>query len=115
MPDDSFSALGQGRRRVEIVRFTQARPYMIAKARPLAEINPNTRKTNATMQAVLNLFKRAIELNDNIPEEVLLYALNANNPGWLADLITSTLTLPTGRTPAPAGNAQRRRAARSRR
>ncbi len=95
MPDDSFSALGQGRRRVEIVRFTQARPYLIAKARPLADINPNTRKTSATMQAVLNLFKRAIELNDNIPEEVLLYALNANNPGWLADLITSTLTLPT--------------------
>ncbi len=94
MPDDSFSALGQGRRRVEIVRFTQSRPYLIAKVRPLAEINSNTRKTNATMQAVLNLFKRAIELNDNIPEEVLLYALNANNPGWLADLITSTLTLP---------------------
>ncbi len=95
MPDDSFSALGQGRRRIEIVRFTQTRPYLIAKARPLAEINPNTRKTSATMQAVLNLFKRAIELNDNIPEEVLLYALNANNPGWLADLITSTLTLPS--------------------
>lgn len=95
MPDDSFSALGQGRRRVEIVKITQARPYLIAKARPLDEINPNTRKTNATMQAVLNLFKRAIELNDNIPEEVLLYALNANNPGWLADLIASTLTLPS--------------------
>ncbi|MCC6805239.1 MAG: endopeptidase La [Anaerolineae bacterium] len=94
LPDNSFSALGQGRRRVEIVRFTQTRPYLIAKARPLAEINPNTRRTNAMMQAVLNLFKRAIELNDNIPEEVLLYALNANNPGWLADLIGSTLTLP---------------------
>ncbi len=94
MPDDSFSALGQGRRRVEIVSFTQTRPYLIAKARVLAEKNPNTRKTNATMQAVLNLFRRAIELNDNIPEEVLLYALNANSPGWLADLISSTLTLP---------------------
>ncbi|MFN8564492.1 MAG: endopeptidase La, partial [Anaerolineae bacterium] len=93
LPDNSYSALGQGRRRVEIVRFTQSRPYLIAKARPLAEINPNTRRTNAMMQAVLNLFKRAIELNDNIPEEVLLYALNANNPGWLADLITSTLIL----------------------
>jgi ATP-dependent Lon protease len=94
MPDDSFSALGQGRRRVEIVEFTQTKPYLIAKARPLEEINPNTRKTQATMQAVLNLFRRAIELNDNIPEEVLLYALNANSPGWLADLISSTLTLP---------------------
>lgn len=94
MPDDSFSVLGQGRRRVEIVKFTQTRPYMIAKARPLAESNPSTRKTNATMQVVLDLFRRAIELNDNIPEEVLLYALNANSPGWLADLISSTLTLP---------------------
>ncbi len=95
LPDDSYSALAQGRRRVEIVEFTKARPYLVAKARILDEVNPNTRKASATMQAVLNLFKRAIELNDNIPEEVLLYALNANNPGWLADLIASTLTLPT--------------------
>ena len=94
MPDDSYSALAQGRRRVEIVEFTKTRPYLVAKARILDEINPNTRKASATMQAVLNLFKRAIELNDNIPEEVLLYALNANNPGWLSDLIASTLTLP---------------------
>ena len=94
LPDESQSALGQGRRRVEIVEFTQTEPYYVAKARPLTETNPTTKKATATMQAALNLFRESVDLNDNLPEEVLLYALNATTPGWLADLIASTLTLP---------------------
>jgi len=94
LPDDSQSALGQGRRRVEITEFTQTEPYYIAKARVLTETNPTTKKASATMQAALNLFRQSVELNDNLPEEVLLYALNATSPGWLSDLIASTLTLP---------------------
>jgi ATP-dependent Lon protease len=94
LPDNSQSALGQGRRRVEIVSVERTGSYNSARARILRETTPKSRKVNATMQVVLNLFKRAIELNDNIPDEVLFYALNAEQPGWLADLITSTLTLP---------------------
>jgi ATP-dependent Lon protease len=94
LPDDTQSALGQGRRRVEVTEFLQTEPYYIARARLLEETNPTTKKASATMQAALNLFRQAVELNDNLPEEVLLYALNATSPGWLADLIASTLTLP---------------------
>lgn len=94
LPDDTQSALGQGRRRVEVIEFVQTEPYYLARARVLDETNPSTKKATATMQAALNLFRQAVELNDNLPEEVLLYALNAASPGWLADLIASTLTLP---------------------
>jgi ATP-dependent Lon protease len=94
LPDNSQSALGQGRRRIEIAEIQRANDHFTARARVLAETTPKTRKVNATLQVVLNLFKRAIELNDNIPDEVLFYALNADQPGWLADLVTSTLTLP---------------------
>ena len=94
LPDGSQSALGQGRRRVEIAEIERTGSYFTARARVLEEVTPKSRKLKATMQVVLNLFKNAIELNDNIPDEVLFYALNADQPGWLADLITSTLTLP---------------------
>ncbi|MFN8527274.1 MAG: endopeptidase La [Anaerolineae bacterium] len=99
LPDDMQSVLAQGRRRVEIVEILQTEPYWIARARPLEEINDEldeegSPEVEAMMQAVLTIFQRIVELNDNIPEEVLLYALNAETPGWLADLIASTLSLP---------------------
>src|SRR5690606_4017450 len=94
LPDNTQSALGQGRRRVEIAEIRRVNDHYVARAKVLQEITPKSRKVNAALQVVLNLFKRAIELNDNIPGEVLFYALNADQPGWLADLVTSTLTLP---------------------
>ena len=94
LPDNTQSALGQGRRRVEIAEIHHTNNHYTARARVLPEATTKSRKVNATLQVVLNLFKRAIELNDNIPDEVLFYALNADQPGWLADLVTSTLTVP---------------------
>jgi ATP-dependent Lon protease len=93
LPDGTRAVLGQGRRRVSIVETTRKKSYTVAKARPLDDIVHSTRKASATMQAVLNLFRRVVEMNDNLPDEVLMFALNAESPGGLADLIFSTLTL----------------------
>ena len=93
MPDDTNSVLAQGRRRVEIVEFTQVDPYLIARARIIEEENEPTPAKQAMMKAVINLFKRTIDLNASIPEELLIYAMNADDPGLLADLVTSTLSL----------------------
>jgi ATP-dependent Lon protease len=93
MPNDDDSVLAQGRRRVEIVEIIKTEPYLVAKARPVEEDNERTPEVTAMMQAVVNLFKRAVELNTNIPEEVIEYALDVDEPAWLADLITSTLSL----------------------
>ena len=93
LPDGTRAVLGQGRRRVEIAETTRKKSYTVARARPLDDIVHSTRKASATMQAVLNLFRRVVEMNDNLPDEVLMFALNAESPGGLADLIFSTLTL----------------------
>lgn len=96
MPDDTNSMLAQGRRRVEVVEFIQTDPYMIVSARPIddedAEVTP---EQQAMMKAVVNLFKRALDLNANVPEDMLVYAMNADAPGWLSDLVSSTLSLTT--------------------
>lgn len=94
MPNDDDSVLAQGRRRVQILEITQTEPYFVAKARPIEEVGERTQEITAMMQAVINLFKRVVELNTNIPEEVIEYAMSVDDPPWLSDLITSTLMLP---------------------
>lgn len=96
MPDDTNSMLAQGRRRVQVVEFTQTEPYLIAKARLLQETHndDDAPQEQAMMKVIVNLFKRAVDLNPGIPEDALIYAMNAENASWLTDLVTSTLSLP---------------------
>lgn len=94
MPDGSSSALVQGRRRVEIVEFTQLEPFMIARARRIYEKMEVDRQTDATMRTALELFQRCVQLDRSLPEEAYLYALNLEEPGWLADMIVTSIAPP---------------------
>ena len=94
LPDDTISVLAQGRRRVQLVEFTQFEPYVRVRARVIAEPEDWQDITEALMRAVLTLFEKVISLNRNIPEDAYTYALNIDEPGWVADFITSTLFLP---------------------
>lgn len=91
MPDDSSSALVQGRRRVQVVEFIQSEPYTIVRARPVHEPKNVDRKTEATMRTALEMFHKCVQLDRSLPEEAYLYALNISEPGWLADMITTTI------------------------
>ncbi len=93
MPDGSSSALVQGRRRVEIVEFTRTRPFMKVRARVIFEPTTADRQTQALMRSVLDLFDRCVELDRAIPEEAHLFAMNIAEPGWLADMIATSLSL----------------------
>jgi ATP-dependent Lon protease len=93
MPDGSSSALVQGRRRVEIVDFIRIRPYLRVRARPIFEAQTADRQTQALMRSVLDLFDRCVQLDRSIPEEAHLFALNISEPGWLADMIATSLSL----------------------
>ena len=93
MPNGETNVLAQGRRRVEIVEFTQTEPYFRVKARPISEEVSENREVTALMRATLSLFQKCVELSPELPEEAYIYALNIDEPGWLADLTASTLNL----------------------
>ncbi|HNK64291.1 MAG TPA: endopeptidase La [Anaerolineales bacterium] len=93
MPDGSRSALVQGRRRVEIVEFVRVKPYIKVRARIIHESSTADRQTQALMRSALNLFERCIQLDRSIPEESHVFALNIAEPGWLADMIATSLAL----------------------
>src|SRR5581483_10024790 len=81
------------RRRVEIVDFVRTRPYMKAHARVIVEPTTADRQTQALMRSALDLFDRCVQLDRAIPEEEHLLAMNIAEPGWLADMIATSLSL----------------------
>ncbi len=101
MPDDSSSALVQGRRRVQIVEFVQVEPFLVARARPIDDVvetglstAEDDRNTDATMRTALEMFHKCVQLDRSLPEEAYLYAMNIDEPGWLADMITTAIAFP---------------------
>jgi ATP-dependent Lon protease len=96
LPDSTISILTQGRRRVEIVDFDFSDSFLRASARPIHEMVTHSKEAVALMRAVLTLFEQVVRLNRSIPEEAYVYAVNIEEPGWLADLVASALTLTIG-------------------
>jgi len=91
--DGNYSALVQGRRRVEILRIIEKEPYMIVEARLKLDQFQMTRQLTALMRTARSQFENCVELNSSLPEEAHLFSMNINDPGWLADMIATSLSL----------------------
>ncbi len=94
MPDGNSSALVQGRRRVEIVEVLEMDPYYLVKARPIEDSLETDRNMDAIMRSVKDLFDRCVQYNRSLPDEAYLYSMNINEPGWLADMVATAISLP---------------------
>jgi ATP-dependent Lon protease len=93
MPDGTISMLSQGLRRVQIVEYVHLEPYIRVRALPIYETTEKTPLTEALMRAVLALFEKVVQLNRALPEDAYVFAMNIDEPGWLADLIAQALDL----------------------
>jgi ATP-dependent Lon protease len=94
LPDGNNSALVQGRRRVEVIDFPQKEPFIIVRCRPIDEPNDVDHEVDALMRASRDLFQRCVQLDRSLPDEAHLYSINISEPGWLADMITTAISLP---------------------
>ncbi len=98
MPDGSQSVFVQGEYRVEILDILQEHPYFLVVGRRIPEaVVPFEDEDEMLRRAVLVLFEKVSFFNATIPEEVLIAAMNAEDPGWLSDLIISSLPIPLDR------------------
>lgn len=95
MPDGTTSLLTQGQNRVEILEILQTEPYFLARARVLYEPARDDVASEALMRAVLAIFERVVQFSRHIPEDAYVLAMNIDDAGWLADLISSTINLDT--------------------
>lgn len=93
MPDGTTSIVVQGQRRMRITEHIQTEPYLVARATPLYTEEDRSLEVEAMMRAVLSLFEKVVRLSRTLPDDSYIMAMNVEEPGWLADLIASTLPL----------------------
>jgi len=95
LPDGTISIMGQGVRRVQIVEYVHLEPYIRVRALPVFEKAEKNALNEALMRAVLALYEQVVQLNRELPEESYVFAMNVDEPGWLADLVAQSLALDT--------------------
>jgi ATP-dependent Lon protease len=93
LTEGNYSALIQGRKRVEIVGITQTSPYLIVKARIIPEFVQVDHKIEALMRATRDMFERCVRLDRTLPDEAHLFSMNISEPGWLADMVATAVSL----------------------
>ncbi len=93
MPDGTTSVVVQGQRRMRVQNQVQEEPFLRVRAVPLYVEEERTLAVEAMMRAVLSLFEKVVKLSRMLPDDSYIMAMNADEPGWLADLIASTLPL----------------------
>jgi ATP-dependent Lon protease len=93
IPDGSMNILVQGQQRVKILDFTQEEPFFRVRVQYLDEEAEKTLSTEALMRAVLALFEKCVQLSRNIPDDAYVAAMNIEEAGWLADMISSVMEL----------------------
>lgn len=94
MQDNNASALAQGRRRLKVVKFTQKRPFFKVRVKIIDEEIEINKNIQALMRASRDLFERCTQLDRSLPDEAHLFSLNISDPGWLADMIATAISLP---------------------
>lgn len=87
-----YSALIQGRRRVEIIEIIHDEPYYEVLAKPIIEPEFINRNTTALMRTTKDLFAQCVKLDHSLPDEAILFSLNINEPGLLSDMVATALS-----------------------
>lgn len=95
LPDGTAKALVEGISRVKITKVTESKTHLIGKIEVLGESKEKDLETEALMRSLTSQFERCAQLGKLIPQEVLIAAINIDEPGRLADFIAFHLSLKT--------------------
>ncbi len=96
LPDGLTSVLAQGRRRIEIVEYMPSGgEYLRVKVRPIGQPSEPSQEIEARRRAVLDLYQQCVELDHSLPEDAYVFAMNIDDPGWLSDMIATSININT--------------------
>ncbi len=94
LPEDHFSTLVQGRRRVFLTEIVQRSPVLLAKVYVSDETVEDTKQLAALMRSTRDLFEQCVQLDRKLPDEAHAYSTTITDPSWLADMIATAISFP---------------------
>ena len=95
LPENNYSTLIQGRRRVILQKIIQRSPVLIGQFTVNDEETVESKRMTATIRITKNLFERCAFLDKKLPEEAFPFVASINDPSWIADMITTTVNFST--------------------
>lgn len=93
LPNGTIRVLVEGMERAEIIQYTDNEEYYEVLARELHEEESGNPEVDALMRTVLSQFEHYINLSKKVTPETLAAVSDIEEPGRLADVITSHLSL----------------------
>jgi ATP-dependent Lon protease len=104
-PNGEMRLMGQGITRIKIVEMTQDEPYMRARIEPIDEVEDDSDLMKAYIKTVTNSFSKVIDEAENLPEELKIIISNIKEPGRIADVIATNMSIDLERKQALLGEA----------
>jgi ATP-dependent Lon protease len=92
-PDGTMRLVIQGLERIRILNYIQKDPYLRARVEVIPETEEENLEMEALTRAVQDLFRKLIELEPHMPEELAIMAINVDDARQLAYLVASSMRL----------------------
>ena len=89
--DNRLQLLAQGLERFRVKEYIGGKPYLQATVEYIKDAEKRDKKTEALMSNMVSQFTRFAELSPGLPQEIVAMAKSIQEPGILADMVTSTI------------------------
>jgi len=89
--DDKTQLLVQGLGRFKAQKYIKGKPYLQAQVEHVESIEKVDKKIQALVANLISQFSRIADLSPGLPPEIAVMAKTIQEPGILADMITSTI------------------------
>jgi ATP-dependent Lon protease len=89
--DNKLQLLAQGLERFRVKEYIGGKPYLQAAVEYIKDAEKRDKETEALMSNMVSQFTRFAELSPGLPQEIVAMAKSIQEPGILADMVTSTI------------------------
>ncbi len=93
VPDGTIRLAVQGLEKIQIVEYLQTEPYLTANIEVIEDEETSGLEVEALMRNSIALFQRLVALVPQIPDELLMTAINVDRPRQLAYLIATSVRM----------------------
>lgn len=94
MDDKNIKVIVEGKNRARILEYLSTYPFYQVLAKKVKEVECDSVEIREILKRVLTLFEDYLKLSQNANLESIIPALRDNNPGRIADIISSHMYLP---------------------
>ncbi|MGQ9512948.1 endopeptidase La [Thermodesulfitimonas sp.] len=93
LPGGTIRVLVEGVARAKVLRYVAEEPFFRVEVEEFAEPQPGNSHVEALKRSLISQFEQYVKLSKRIPPETVVSIVSIEEPGRLADIIASHLTL----------------------